>query len=303
MSRKSEVAERRRRMGTNSRQQLLAGMPAKENRLELAGVSTSVLEAGEGSPVVLLHGGIQCGGVYWGPVIPGLAEKYRLVVPDVPGLGESQPVDRLDANFTEWFIALLRQTCPEPPILIAHSLVGSLAVRFAAEHHDLVGRLVVYGAPGVSPHRLPLGLQAAGVRFDLRPSEANLIRFERWAHLDLDGTRRREPEWYEAFDGYMLARGVAPHVKRTMRQLITAGTKRIPDTELERIEVPTSLLWGRHDRMVPLSLGERTSSKLGWPLHVVDNAAHVPHMEQPGAFLRTLSDIDSFWRRREAERT
>jgi 2-hydroxymuconate-semialdehyde hydrolase len=303
MSRKSEVAERRRRMGTDSRQQLLAGIPVEERRLDLAGVSTAVLEAGKGSPVVLLHGGIQCGGVYWAPVISGLAERYRLVVPDVPGLGESEPVDRLDATFTEWFTALLRQTSPEPPILVAHSLVGSLAVRFVAEHQDLVGRLVVYGVPSVGPYRLPLALQVAGVRFDLRPSEANLIRFERWAHLDLDGTRRREPEWYEAFDGYMLSRGVIPHVKRTMRQLIKAGTKRIPDTELERIEVPTSLLWGRHDRMVPLSLGEGTSNKHGWPLHVIDNAAHVPHMEQPRAFLRTLSDIDSSSRRREAERT
>jgi 2-hydroxymuconate-semialdehyde hydrolase len=181
--------------------------------------------------------------------------------------------------------------------------VGTLAVRFAAEHPDLVGRLVIYGVPGVGPFRAPLGLQIAGMRFDLRPSEANLIRFERWAHLDLDGTRRREPEWYGAFDGYMLSRGTTPHVKRTMRQLINAGTKRIPDSELERIEAPTSLLWGRHDRMVPLSLGEKTSSKLGWPLHAVDNAGHVPHMEQPKAFLRTLSNIDSSSRRREAERT
>jgi 2-hydroxymuconate-semialdehyde hydrolase len=303
MSRNSEVAERRRHMGTDSRQQLLAGIPVEESRLELAGVSTAVLEAGKGSPVVLLHGGIQCGGVYWGPVIPGLAEKNRLVVPDVPGLGESDPVDRLDAAFTEWFTALLRQTCPEPPMVIAHSLVGSMAVRLAAEHHDLVGRLVVYSVPGVGPYRAPLGLQIAGMRFDLRPSETNLIRFQRWAHLDLDGTRRREPEWYAAFDGYMLSRGVMPHVKRTMRQLIKAGMKRVPDSDLERIEAPTSLIWGRHDRMVPLGLGEKTSSRLNWPLQVIDDAGHVPHMEQPEAFLRTLSDIDSSPRGREAERT
>ena len=162
MSRKSEVAERRRSMGTDSRQRLLAGIPLKERRLELTGVSTAVLEGGEGSPVVLLHGGIQCGGVYWGPVVPGLAERYHLVVPDVPGLGESDPVRRLDADFTEWFTALLRQTCSEPPIVIAHSLVGSLAVRLAVEHHDLVRRLVVYGVPGVGPYRAPLGSRLPG---------------------------------------------------------------------------------------------------------------------------------------------
>ena len=71
-----------------------------------------------------------------------------------------------------------------------------------------------------------------------------------------------------------------------MRRLIRTGTKRVPDAELRRIEVPTTLVWGRHDRMVPLRLGEHASATLGWPLHVIDDAGHVPHLERPDAFLR-----------------
>ena len=62
----------------------------------MAGISTAVLEGGDGPPLVLLHGGIECGGAYWAPVIARLAENHRLVVPDAPGLGESEPVARLD---------------------------------------------------------------------------------------------------------------------------------------------------------------------------------------------------------------
>ena len=69
-----------------ARQRLVAGLPVTERRVEPAGVSTAVLEAGDGPPLVLLHGGIQCGGVYWAPVISRLAERHRVVVPDLPGL-------------------------------------------------------------------------------------------------------------------------------------------------------------------------------------------------------------------------
>jgi pimeloyl-ACP methyl ester carboxylesterase len=73
-----------------------------------------------------------------------------------------------------------------------------------------------------------------------------------------------------------------------MRQLIKIGTKQIPDTELQRINIPTGLLWGRYDRMIPLRLAEAASSKFGWPLHIINDAGHVPHIEQPEAFLRAL---------------
>ena len=58
----------------------------------------------------------------------------------------------------------------------------------------------------------------------------------------------------------------------------------MPDAELGRIPVPTDLLWGRHDRFVPLGLAEAASARLGWPLHVIDDAGHAPHIERPDAF-------------------
>ncbi|HEX3669172.1 MAG TPA: alpha/beta hydrolase [Acidimicrobiia bacterium] len=278
--------------GSEARVRMLAGLPITERVLDVGGIETTVLEAGDGPSLVLLHGGIECGGAYWAPVIARLAERHRLVVPDVPGLGESAPVDRLDDDtFAEWLAGVLEQMHAEQPALVAHSLLGSAAARFAARRSDLLRGLVVYGAPGVGPYRMPMRLRYVAIRFGIRPSPRNAERFDRFALLDLDANRRRDPEWFAAFDEYARSRGTVPHVKRTMRRLISAETKQIPDVELGRIAVPTTLLWGRHDRMVPLALAQGAAERLGWPLHVVDGAAHAPHMEQPEAFAAVLSTI------------
>ena len=276
-------------VGSHDRARVLAGVPATERRVRLAGVSTAVLEGGDGPPLILLHGGIASGGVYWAPVISRLAESYRVVVPDLPGLGESEPAARMDdAVFAAWLAGLVELTCQEPPVLLTHSLGGSLAARFAANHGDLLRQLVLMGAPGIGHYRIPLGLLVTAIRFDLRPSERNNARFARWALLDPARTRQQAPEWYDAFMAYALSRAAVPHVKRTMRRLIKLGTKQVPDAQLRRIGVPTALLWGRHDRMVPLRLAEAARSRFGWPLHVVENVGHVPFVEQPEAFLRAL---------------
>ena len=74
-----------------------------------------------------------------------------------------------------------------------------------------------------------------------------------------------------------------------MSAVAASREPRARNAELERIAVPASLRWGRHDRFVPLALGEAASTRLGWPLHVIEDTGHVPHVEQSEAFLEALS--------------
>jgi len=278
-------------MTQSARERMLRGLQASERRVELAGVSTALLEAGDGPPLVLLHGGIECGGAYWAPVIERLAESHRVVVPDVPGLGESEPVADLTTEvFSDWFRALLDATCEDRPLLIAHSLLGALATRFATQDAASIRALVIYAAPGIGPYRIPLRLMILAARFGLRPSEKNAERFDRFAFFDFDAAKRQNEDWLEAWSVYTRERAAVPHVKRTMRRLIKSCTKRIPDDELRRIEVRTTLIWGSHDRFVPLSLAEGASARLDWPLRVIDETGHVPHIERTEAFLDALME-------------
>lgn len=269
---------------------LLQHLPVDERRIDVAGIATSVLQGGQGPPLVLIHGGTQAGALLWWRVLPELCNTYRVLAADLPGLGASEPAGTLDAAaFARWLGRLIEQTCDEPPSLIAHSAAAALAARFAVEHGDLLRRLVLVDATGLGAFRPSPAFLLAVLRFNMRPSRRNLERFNRWPYVDLDGTRMQDPERHEAVDDYLLTRAAVPHVKRTMRQLIKAGTKQIPYTDLERVDVPTALVWGRHDRMAPLRHAETTSTRRGWPLHIIDGAGHLPHVEQPSAFIETLA--------------
>jgi pimeloyl-ACP methyl ester carboxylesterase len=96
-------------------------------------------------------------------------------------------------------------------------------------------------------------------------------------------------EDWEPFLVYSLDQARTPSTKAAMRTLMKeVGVLPIPSEDLERITVPTILIWGRHDRAVRLRIAEDASARYGWPLHVIENAADDPKLEQPDAFLQTL---------------
>jgi pimeloyl-ACP methyl ester carboxylesterase len=68
---------------STARERLLAGLPVTERRCALAGVSTAVLEGGDGPPMVLLHGPGEFAAT-WLPVLPQLARTHRVIAPDLP---------------------------------------------------------------------------------------------------------------------------------------------------------------------------------------------------------------------------
>ena len=222
----------------------------------------------------------------------GFAASHRVVAPDVPGLGASEPMSVLDADsFAVWLESTMLAVGLDRPTVLAHSLGGSLAARFAAATSEVLTALIVYAGPGVGPYRMPLRLMYSAVRFSLRPTEANAERFDRFLLLDLDATRARDAAWYRAFDEYNRNQARIKHVKKTMNRLVSLGTKRIPDEALNRIDCPVHLVWGRQDRMVPLKTAEAAVESHDWPLHIVENAAHAPHIEQPEAFLDVVRQI------------
>lgn len=100
---------------TDHRSRLLDGLPVTERRLDLAGVSTAVLEGGAGPPLVLLHGPAEYG-AKWMDVLPELVRTHHVTVPDLPGHGTSTVDGELDAGrVLSWLGALVDATCDAPP--------------------------------------------------------------------------------------------------------------------------------------------------------------------------------------------
>jgi len=290
-TRQGDPKARTRRLGGEAvRERLLTGMPITERRLELAGVSTAVLEGGDGPPVVLLHGAGEFAAC-WLRVVPDLVRTHRVVVPDLPGHGASAVTgDPPDAGrVAVWLGELIERACPSPPALVGHGLGGAITARFAADQGDRVARLVLVDSYGLSRYRPTPGFTLAMVGVIVRPTERTQERLFRQCVTDLDGLREQLGEWGALLEAYALDRARSPGQKAALRGLMPRVVPPvIPPAELARIAVPTTMIWGRHDRQVRLGVAQAASARHGWPLHVVDDAADDPAVEQPKAFLAAL---------------
>jgi pimeloyl-ACP methyl ester carboxylesterase len=274
---------------TDARRQLLAGIPVAERRLEPAGIATAVLEGGDGPPIVLLHGPGESA-ANWRWVIPGLVRTHRVIAPDLPAHGSSESpggplgVDRVLA----WLGELIERASASAPALVGHALGGAIAARFASARGDALSRLVLVDSLGLGRFRPSPRFAISLIGFAARPSERAYERFMRQCAFDLDALRGRIGEDWEPFAAHNLDLARTPKAKVAAKLLREVGLPRIPPEELARITVPTSLIWGRHDRANRLRIAAAASERHRWPLHVIERAADDPGRDQPEEFLRAL---------------
>ncbi len=286
--------QERKRISTNkNRRALLEDLTVDEHRIDLAGISTAVLIGGDGPPVILLHGPGETS-IWWMRVIPKLVRTNRVIVPDLPGHGSSKVnSDKLDANLVfEWLSELIKQTCPSSPALVGNILGGSIAARFAVDHGEQLNQLVLVNSLGIGKFR-PAPRFAFGLfRFMIWPTEKNFNRFFPHCMYDVDDLQAGMGEKWDPFVEYNLE--CANDKKRSdalqflMKNL---GIPKIPDKELEQINVPTALIWGRHDKANKLEIAKAASKNFGWPLHVIEETRDDPKLERPQAFVDALNTV------------
>jgi len=276
----------------SARERLLSRIPLTERTLELAGVQTSVLEGGDGPPVLLLHGP----GEYaakWVHVLPELVASRRVIAPDMPGHGNSVVPGPIEADrVLDWLHALIEQTCPTPPAVVGQILGGAIAARFASRDVNRLSRLVLVDALGLGHFRPTPEFGQALADFLTSPSEETHDELWRYCAFDLNSLRERMGESWNLIKAYNLDRARALDLRETQQSLMKQfGMPAIPPAELERIAVPTALIWGRNDLASPLSIAEAASRRYGWPLRVIEDAADDPPIEQPKAFLEALDAV------------
>jgi len=264
---------------------LAEATPLAESRFVMVGGrAVHVLDAGEGPPVVLLHG---AGGSNWSwvPVLDRLRKEFRLLAPDFPGCGLSEAMEGdyslgEHARFLLRLLEVLDVPCAR---VVGNSLGAAVGLQAAADRPELFDRLVLADAAGLGPYlhpeMLPLllsGDQPEAVRAALRL----LFHEERLVtHGLVDETlrQRRRPGAMEALAktvGAMM--GPSGQLIDVRTQLAAVGSRRL-------------LVWGRQDRVTPLEQAEQVVATLpGLRLEVIDECGHVPQVEQPAIFARIV---------------
>ena len=179
-------------VGQRDREELLTGIPVTERRLQLAGVSTAVLEGGDGPPMVLLHGPSEFA-LVWLQVLPQLVRTHRVIVPDLPGHGASAiPDTGVDADWVlGWLGELVEETCPTPPVLVGRTIGGAIAARFAADRPGSLTHLVLVDALGLSAFEPAPRFGLAMQRFLSQPTAGTYDRFMDFCAFDLDLVREQ----------------------------------------------------------------------------------------------------------------
>jgi pimeloyl-ACP methyl ester carboxylesterase len=274
--------------GTDARERLLSEIPIPERAIELAGISTTLLEGGSGAPVVLLHGPGAFAG-HWMHVLPDLVATHRVVAPDLPGHGSSVASVALGADrVLAWLGELIDRTCPEPPTLVGHALGGAIAARFACEHGDRIERLVLVDSLGLTDFEPAPAFGRALHEYVVEPTAATHDALWGYCAADLGRLRERMGETWEPFRAYNVDRARTPSVSAALDALMEAFLPAIPPEELARIPAPTTLIWGRDDLATPLQVAEAASTRYGWQLQVIEDCADDPAIEQPEAFMAAL---------------
>jgi pimeloyl-ACP methyl ester carboxylesterase len=276
-----------------NRDQLLATIPAVEHRLQLAGVDTTVLIGGDGPPVILLHGPGESS-LWWMRVIPKLARTNRVIVPDLPCQGESKVnSNSLDTDLVfKWLSELIAQTCPSLPVLVGNILGGSIGARFAINHREEIRRLILVNSLGLGKFRPAPGFALGLFRFMMWPTGKNFNRFFPQCMYDVDSLQNQMGELWEPFVAYNLECARDKERSDAMNFLMrNLGIPKIPSDDLARIDVPTFLIWGRHDRANKLKIAEKASQRFGWPLQIIEDTRDDPKLERPEAFMDALNTV------------
>ena len=257
---------------------------------------------GRGPPVLLIHG-FGASSYSWRHLVPALAERHSVVLVDLQGFGRSPKPP--DARYciheqARLVAALVRERGLGRPTIGGHSfgggvaLLASLALAGDARHRP--ARLMLFDSIAYR-QPLPLFLRVLrtplvgplGVR--LVPDRMQSRYVLRLAYHDDNAV---PPDAVEAYAAPLALPGAKRALVRTARNIVPGDIDAIA-ARYPSLAMPTLIVWGRQDAIVPLAVGERLHREIaGSRLVVFDRCGHIPHEERPDDARRTvLAFLDS----------
>jgi len=282
------------------RKAAVRGLPAIERaEVKLHGHRVRFNIAGEGPPVVLIHG-VAGRAAQWDQTMLQLAEQHTVIAPDLLGHGESAKPrgDYSLGAFASGVRDLLIGLDIEGATVVGHSLGGGIAMQFAYQFPERCQRLVLVSSGGLGHDVHPV-LRAA----TLPGSELVLpvIAHEKLIDVAAIVPRllgkigfRTGPDIAEMAHGYASlsnAEGRSAFI-HTVRAVIDPLGQRINASDRLYLasKMPTLIVWGCRDRIIPVDHAQPAHEGMpGSHLELFDDAGHFPHLDDPLRFARVLS--------------
>lgn len=264
----------------------LNDVPFTVRWIDAGGWRTRVLEAGSGTPLILMHG---TGGHLEAFVrnLPALTARYRVIAYDYPGHGWSQlATDDLEiADYTTHLLTLMHELRVERAHLSGESLGGWVAARFAAEHPERVHRLVLNTPGGTMAsaevmERIRSLSQAAADD----PSEERIRARLEWLMADPSSVT---DELVDVRRGIYSRPGFAESMRRILclQDVEVRRRNMLLPEDLGRITAPTMVVWTSDDPSGPAKAGMDMAEAIpDGRFALIEDAGHWPQWEQRERF-------------------
>lgn len=278
-----------------------------EKTVEVEGINTRYLTAGEGPPLVLLHGvGTSSG--EWSWVMPDLACNHRIYAIDLPGYdGSYEPPDYSPAFTASFVSSFLDAVGVEHAVVVGNSFGGLVALHLALSEPTRVSALVLSDSAGlgrlVSPVLAAVTLPGGGdlARALAKTRLGAYQRAVRRALLLFARPWQIPLKWVK--DQYKLAQlpNFTDATLASLRTTVDAtGQREVLLDQLPRLQMPTLVVWGTEDKLIPYSQAKDAIARLqDGSLELISNCGHLPHVEQPKRFVSVLGQFLSEHSRRE----
>ena len=246
-----------------------------------------VESAGDGPPLVLLHGFAMHGGIF-APVVHALARRRRVHVVDLPGHGYSDAAQAGDlAGVADAVVSSLG--LDEPATILGWSFGGIVAQHIALSQPDAVAALVlVCTTPRfVSAHDWPHAMGADTLaRFGDELRVAYRLTLQRFLTLQVQGSDAGRATLAALRQGLFARNAPSPATLAAMLTILT-------ETDLRRaapaIAAPTLVVTGPRDALTPPAAGAWLAAAIPNARHAaIDGAAHAPFLSHRDAFVDTV---------------
>lgn len=255
----------------------------KEKFVTVGGHRIRYLESGSSKKVLVLVHGLGASADRWSRVIPLFARAFRVVAPDLLGSGYS---DRPSLDYTlDFFSGFLNDFFARIGIsnlyMIGSSMGGQIAAVHSISNPKNIEKLVLVSPAGFMK-RSTVALDAY-VMAALYPNRDNATR----AFAMMGGSDAHADQ--DIVDGFVSRMMIHNSKFAFMSALLGLQNSKLAHSDLETISVPTMLVWGANDPVIPLKFADNFTSAIpNCRLHVMEGSGHTPYVHDPDAFVASV---------------